>query len=432
MFFQSVDDKGFVAVVVGDPDLTQGAVWIVPFRLYKAVTFVIVERTEIKAHFTEKLKGAAVFFMKIVCRRGKGAFCVTGPDGIKLAFNSAPGRVVSLYGNFSYGGVWRALFSLGGLRALPRYRHNPTQKGECKNGKKPCIKKILGDFHFAVHILLYKYGRYVVSAVPSHSGTVHYMTRSLNVRLIALSLFLVFLAVSPPVKAQEQKSEEPETVSLPPLFVELYTSQACVFCPEADRLFADLIKQPEIIGVSCHVDYFDVKTNSLARPFCTERQSWYMDALKLGPNYTPQLIINGRRDVVGYKTEDIAKALKAARTESVKQIQIVSYDNLGRYKLSWPAGTFDEKTVKDMGLWLGVYNKPKALTIAEGKNRGDNMIYYHVLSRLTELALPLPGKNESDITVNLTDEENGFVVFLQDKTSGHILAAGELTLDSSL
>ena len=41
-----------------------------------------------------------------------------------------------------------------------------------------------------------------------------------------------------------------------PVVVELFSTQGCMFCPVADRLFTDLRNRvPNVIGLSCHVDY---------------------------------------------------------------------------------------------------------------------------------------------------------------------------------
>ena len=117
--------------------------------------------------------------------------------------------------------------------------------------------------------------------------------------------------------------------------LELFSSQACVFCPKADELFAALITVPNIIGLSCHVDYFDVRVGSLSKPFCTARQSWYMQALGAGPNYTPQMIINGAHDVIGYKLDDVSLEIKKAQKNPPLRMDVVKAEGANNYKLSW-------------------------------------------------------------------------------------------------
>ncbi len=242
------------------------------------------------------------------------------------------------------------------------------------------------------------------------------------------SLFLIFPAAAqdrPPAAAPV------ETVAARPLppaaqsgvtIIELFSSQACVFCPQADRLFADLIQQDGIIGLACHVDYFDVKTGSLSQSFCTERQSWYMDTLAAGPNYTPQMVINGRYDVMGYKTERVTAALRRAKTATVVPLTITP-ETTTSFQIALPdqpAADPERHT-----LWLAVYDRPHDIIIAAGLNRGRPMRYERIVS-----ALGHSQEISRTVSVNppLESHHGGFVVILQDRDTGAILAAGDYKL----
>jgi hypothetical protein len=90
------------------------------------------------------------------------------------------------------------------------------------------------------------------------------------------------------------------------VLVELFTSEGCPHCPDADALLERLYAtQPvdgvEIVPLEEHVDYWDrpewVDHFSAAR--YTERQKNYADAMDLDSVYTPQMVVDGLIEFVG-------------------------------------------------------------------------------------------------------------------------------------
>lgn len=232
-----------------------------------------------------------------------------------------------------------------------------------------------------------------------------------------------------PIAGAQEVSAEPvvnvteETLNAPKgeggaVLIELFSSQACFFCPQADRLFADLIEQKHIIGLACHVDYFDVDENSLSQAFCTERQKFYMERLKAGVPYTPQMVMNGARDVVGYKFDHINNALGNAEALPEIEIESSGQDNfLATFSALGDKG-------KDMDLWLAVYDKPHEITIAEGRNRGKRVAYYNIVSRLEKAGNWDGTPKTQEITPALTEQNAGFVLMAQDSETGQLMAIG--------
>lgn len=206
-----------------------------------------------------------------------------------------------------------------------------------------------------------------------------------------------------------------------PVVIELFSSQACVFCPRADRLLIDLARQEHVIALACHVDYFDVRTGSLSQPFCSERQSWYMRTLHAGPNYTPQMVVQGVHDVVGYDIPDLTDALRLAATSIPPDIAI-SYDAAAkRYNLTLPARGED----RNFRLTLFVYDDDREVIVSEGRNKGQKMKYVSIVSALQDLGVWNALQEDAmQIEVTRKAQQQGFVVLAQDEKTGEIGAAG--------
>jgi hypothetical protein len=86
-----------------------------------------------------------------------------------------------------------------------------------------------------------------------------------------------------------------------PTVVELYTSEGCSSCPPAEAQIGKLAQQDGIIALAFHVDYWDSLGwhDRFDFPEATARQRQYAHTLKLATVYTPQLVVDGQRDVVG-------------------------------------------------------------------------------------------------------------------------------------
>jgi|HubBroStandDraft_5_1064220.scaffolds.fasta_scaffold283725_2 hypothetical protein len=87
-----------------------------------------------------------------------------------------------------------------------------------------------------------------------------------------------------------------------PTVVELFTSEGCNSCPPAEALIGVLAaRRPDVIPLAFHVDYWDYIgwRDRFEIPEAAARQRQYQRALHLSTVYTPQLVIDGQRDVVG-------------------------------------------------------------------------------------------------------------------------------------
>lgn len=235
--------------------------------------------------------------------------------------------------------------------------------------------------------------------------------------MIRILLVLVFSALFP-----AQLHAQTTAAVAAPVVLELFTSQGCAFCPPADQLMGQMIEQQSVIGLSCHVDYFGVRTNSLGKSFCTKRQGDYNRLIGTGPRYTPQLIVNGHMDMIGYETGKVSAAIIKGRAEKIHPIALTSVGD-NAYSFSLP----DIKTNNDpVSLWMAVFDAPKSIAITEGNNLGKKITYYNVVSRMEDLGAWDGKAMARTVDAAFEPDNNGIAVIAQNTRTGHILAAGSI------
>ncbi|GJL85896.1 MAG: coproporphyrinogen III oxidase [Micavibrio sp.] len=223
-------------------------------------------------------------------------------------------------------------------------------------------------------------------------------------------------AVPPvPVEAEALKPKMNGLVVL-----ELFSSQACVFCPKADRLLDDLSQMENVIGLACHVDYFGVQKGSLSRPFCSARQTRYKSTLRSGPNYTPQMVINGRYETIGYRLDDISEKMWEASDQKIGKIEIIKTEKKNQFDLRLPDNKEGVEN-SSYDIWLATTDKPHQRSI----KGGQKIVYNNIVSAMSQLDTGDANKKGIRIAANLKDKHSGFVVFAQDPESGYIIAAGQ-------
>ena len=99
-----------------------------------------------------------------------------------------------------------------------------------------------------------------------------------------------------------------------PILVELFTSQGCSACVPADALLVKLAKREGLIAISLPITYWDMLgwKDTLASEANTRRQKAYAAAMRRGGGYTPQIVVDGVKDMVGSREDQVEAAIDAA------------------------------------------------------------------------------------------------------------------------
>ena len=179
---------------------------------------------------------------------------------------------------------------------------------------------------------------------------------------------LVMLASTVAASAVEQK---PLTV------VELFQSQGCSDCPPANANVMALSGRPDLLTLSFGVTYWDYLgwKDTFASPLYTARQWDYAHAFHHAEVYTPQVVVNGRADIVGRDRPALEALIARQANPSPPDVRIASGAvTVGAGK----PGTYQ--------VWLVRFDpNVENVPIARGENGGLTLPHKNVVKQLVKL-----------------------------------------------
>ena len=99
-----------------------------------------------------------------------------------------------------------------------------------------------------------------------------------------------------------------------PTVVELFQSQGCSSCPPANANVLALANRPDVLTLSWQVTYWDNLgwKDTFGSPAFTARQWQYAHAFHRGQVATPEVVVNGRADVVGNRRDELDRLIRRA------------------------------------------------------------------------------------------------------------------------
>jgi hypothetical protein len=210
-----------------------------------------------------------------------------------------------------------------------------------------------------------------------------------------------------------------------PVVVELFTSQGCSSCPPADALLLDLAARDDVLALAFHVDYWDGLgwPDRFAAPWATARQRSYAALLGDGGRvYTPQMIIDGRRDVIGSRRSAVVEAIGDSRRAAAARPAIgVTRGDDGTLTLALPQ-------VAAGGQVLVLAYLPRGETeVRRGENSGHRLIEGQIVRRIADLGWWDGAAASRRLPSGLVPSGHGVAVLVQDGRTGTLRAVGHLS-----
>ncbi|HXJ03335.1 MAG TPA: DUF1223 domain-containing protein [Micropepsaceae bacterium] len=216
-----------------------------------------------------------------------------------------------------------------------------------------------------------------------------------------------------------------------PIVVELFTSQGCSDCPAADRLVTELARRRDVIALSLPITYWDMLgwKDTYATDANTQRQKSYARAMSHSGVYTPQMIIDGRFDVVGNQRDRVMAALAARANDGLGEVSIpIDVGTAsGRLEIAIPAAKTKIKPVAT--IWVMRTLNQGAVNIGDGENRNRVLTYTNVVRDLQRAGEWTGEAMKIDLPLNLAKaKHDGVAVILQARDYGPVLGAAILQL----
>lgn len=203
-----------------------------------------------------------------------------------------------------------------------------------------------------------------------------------------------------------------------PVVLELFQSQGCSSCPPANANLNAIADRPDVLALSFGVTYWDQLgwKDTFAKTAYTDRQKAYARGLgaQLG---TPQMVVEGREDLIGTNPRELEAALRRARPAMDATVA------LSRGRVEIGAG---QAPKAGADVWLVRYDpRVQQVAIQRGENNGKTLPHRDVVRELTRLG-GWTGAPVAFATASPADPALRTAVLVQAKNGGPILAAARL------
>ncbi len=224
-------------------------------------------------------------------------------------------------------------------------------------------------------------------------------------------IFLAFVIGGGGVFGEEIKGR-------PVAVVELFTSQGCSSCPPADAFIEELGHRNDVLTLAYHVDYWDyigwadtfgdVAHSDFQRAYA---QSWGKHRI-----YTPQLVINGVKDVVGSRRQEIESEITDAHLNV--PVDLTYEDGVLTVTIeSIPSFSSDSAAM----IYLVTFQDRSEVNIQRGENRGKQLSYVQIVMSRQVIGIWDPAEGAHlKLPVNevFGENSNGVAILVQQQNEG--------------
>ena len=244
--------------------------------------------------------------------------------------------------------------------------------------------------------------------------------------IITLSYVLRLLSVALLFADFGSSDTSPKKVPTGFAVVELFTSEGCSSCPAADEVIIELSKEfsNKVYFLGYHVDYWNYlgwKDEFSSKSF-TDRQSRYANKFNLSSIYTPQVVVNGKKEFVGSDEDKLRQTINnELRSNPAITIELSAKSDKDN-KIEVTYSITSNETNKQ--LMIALVQLMATTNVKRGENRGHALKHINIVRDLKMT----DKKNDSIqfvLPAGLLTKDVKIIGFLQDKNDLKIVSATE-------
>jgi hypothetical protein len=206
-----------------------------------------------------------------------------------------------------------------------------------------------------------------------------------------------------------------------PLVVELFTAQGCSSCPPADAYLGQLNARPDVVALAFHVDYWDSSgwRDRFELRQGVERQNVYARNFRRASVFTPEFVIDGRKDAMN--TGSIVQALQEPRdavpvTLAVREGQVTV--DVGEKQGQRPSDVV-----------LVAFLRHAVSNVGRGENAGKTLEEFNIVRSIRTLGEWQGATENYKVSVSsLPSDATDVAVLVQSRGEGPIVGAAAQSL----
>jgi len=208
-----------------------------------------------------------------------------------------------------------------------------------------------------------------------------------------------------------------------PIVVELFTSQGCSSCVDANVFAGELATRDDVIMLSYGVSYWDYLgwRDTFAKPEFSDRQRAYAFQLSNRRPYTPQMVVDGHVDRTGFDRRRVNSAVDHCKDHALQGPTLNTARTDGVLSITLSAGDAPDM---EADVWLVSYRSGEAsVSVDAGENDGAVMQHYNVVQSITRVG----GWSGDAVTIEASTEAGlSYAVLVQGAELGPVLTTANV------